>query len=93
VPSSAALEVLGFDPVSVAVRLVARGDEPDYRTVLALLRHGWLTMGDLESALAEVLPRFSEERIQQDPAEFRRKFKGLQQMWRASSAPAAGRLS
>jgi len=89
---STGLEVLGFDPVSVAVRLVARGDEPDYRTVLAFLRHGWVTMGGLESALAEVLPRFSADRIQQDPAEFRRKFKGLQQMWRASSAPAAGRV-
>jgi hypothetical protein len=91
-PASAArLEVRCFDPVSVAVRLVARGDEPDYRTVLAYLRHGWVTMGDLDSALAEVLPRFSVERIQQDPAEFRRKFKGLQQMWRALPASAAGR--
>jgi len=89
---SAALEVVGFDPVSVAVRLVARGDEPDYQTVLAFLRHGWVTMSDLERALAEVLPRFSEDRIQQDPAEFRRKFKGLQQMWRALCAPAASRV-
>jgi hypothetical protein len=90
--SGAGLEVLGFDPVSVSVRLVARGNEPDYRTVLALLRHGWVTITDLESALAEVLPRFSVERIQQDPAEFRRKFKGLQQMWRALPASAARRV-
>ncbi len=90
--SSAGLEVLCFDPVSVAVRLVARGDEPDYRTVLAFLRHGWLTMGDLERALAEVLPRFSVDRIQQDPAEFRRKFKGLQQMWRALPTAPASRV-
>ncbi len=87
--SSPDLEVLCFDPVSVSVRLVARGDEPDYRTVLAFLRHGWVTMLDLESALAEVLPRFSADRIQQDPAEFRRKFKGLQQMWRALAAAVA----
>ena len=90
--SSRGLEVLCFDPVSVAVRLVARGDEPDYRTVLAFLRHGWVTMSDLEHALAEVLPRFSEDRIQQDPAEFRRKFKGLQQMWRALPTAAPGRV-
>jgi hypothetical protein len=88
--ASTGLEVLGFDPVSVAVRLVARGDEPDYRTVLAFLRHGWVSMGDLERALAEVLPLFSVERIHQDPAEFRRKFKGLQQMWRALPAAAPG---
>ncbi len=86
------LEVLCFDPVSVAVRLVARGDEPDYRTVLAFLRHGWLTMGDLESALAEVLPRFSIDQIGQDPAEFRRKFKGLRQMWRALPTAPADRV-
>jgi hypothetical protein len=92
VAPSAALEVLAFDPVSVAVRLVARGDEPDYRTVLSFLRHGWVTMDHLERALAEVLPRFSEDRIQQDPAEFRRKFKGLQQMWRSVSAPPAARV-
>lgn len=82
----APLEVLAFDPLSVAIRLVARGNEPDYHTVLAFLRHGWLTMDDLESALAGVLPLFSTERIQQDPAEFRRKFKGLRQMWRALAA-------
>ena len=90
--SSPGLEVLCFDPASVALRLVARGDEPDYRTVLSYLRHGWVTMADLECALAEVLPRFSADRIQQDPAEFRRKFKGLQQMWRALLAPASGRV-
>ncbi len=89
-PSRPRLEVLRFDPVSVALRLVARGDEPDYRTVLACLRYRWLTMDELEDALAEALPRFSADRIQQDPAEFRRKFKGLTQMWRA--LPAGDRL-
>jgi len=40
-------------------------------------------MDELDHWLAEVLPRFSADRLQQDPAEFRRKWKGLQQMWRA----------
>lgn len=82
-PSGPRLEVLHFDPVSVAFRLIARGDEPDYQAVLAFLRHGWVSMDELEPFLAEVLPCFSAERLEQDPAEFRRKWKGLRQMWRA----------
>jgi hypothetical protein len=82
-PSTPRLEVFHFDPVSVAFRLIARGDEPDYQAVLAFLRSGWVSMDELDHWLAEVLPRFSVDRLRQDPAEFRRKFKGLRQMWRA----------
>jgi hypothetical protein len=86
------LRVLHFDPCSVALRLIARGDEPDYHVVLALLEHGLLSLDDVDRELAVLLPRFSSRTIQQDPAEFRRKYKGLRQMWRARSAgsrPAA----
>ncbi len=79
-----ALQVYHFDPYSVAFRLIARGDEPDYHAVLAYLRHGWLTAADMNALLTDLLPRFTAETIQQDPAEFRRKFKGLMQMWRAA---------
>ncbi len=79
-----ALEVYHFDPYSVAFRLIARGDEPDYHAILAFLRHGWLTVAEMNALLADILPRFTDETIQQDPAEFRRKFKGLLQMWRAA---------
>ena len=69
---------------------MTRGDEPDYRVALRYLEHGWVTWDALEASLAEVLPRFSNETIQQDPAEFRRKFRGLRQLWRASLARVAG---
>jgi len=82
-PSTLRLEVFHFDPVSVAFRLIARGDEPDYQAVLAFLRNGWVSMDELDHWLVEVLPRFSSDRLEQDPAEFRRKWKGLRQMWRA----------
>ena len=40
-------------------------------------------MEELNASLSALLPRFSAETIQQDPAEFRRKYEGLLQMWRA----------
>jgi hypothetical protein len=83
---AASLEVCHFDPVSVVFRLVARGDEDDYRMALDYLAAGWVTMGELEAMLERTLTRFTRETIQQDPAEFRRKFRGLRQMWR-SRAP------
>ena len=82
-----ALQVYHFDPYSVAFRLIARGDEPDYHAVLAYLRHGWLKVEEMNTLLGDLLPRFTSETIQQDPAEFRRKFRGLLQMWRAQAGP------
>lgn len=77
------LQLFHFDPYSVAFRFIARGDEPDYHLVIAFLRNGWLTLAELEAKLNALLPRFSFQTIQQDPAEFRRKYKGLLQMWRS----------
>jgi hypothetical protein len=74
------LEVLHFDPYSVVLRLVARGDEPDYVISLEYLRRGWVELARLETLLADVLPRFTSATLAQDPAEFRRKFKGLRQL-------------
>ena len=88
----ASLEVLHFDPYSVVMRLVARGDEPDYVMALEYLRHGWVDMARLESLLSELLPRFTRGTLAQDPAEFRRKFRGLRQVAASASTrtPALG---
>lgn len=77
------LRVFHFDPYSVAFRFIARGDEPDYHIVLYFLEHGWITIAEMDALLTGLLPRFSLRTIQQDPAEFRRKYKGLLQMWQA----------
>jgi hypothetical protein len=77
------LKIYHFDPYSVAFRFIARGDEPDYHIALMYLDHGWVTEEKMDMLLAGLLPKFSMETIQQDPAEFRRKYKGLKQMWRA----------
>ncbi|MCK5447510.1 MAG: hypothetical protein KAI98_08765 [Gemmatimonadetes bacterium] len=75
------LSVFHFDPYSVSFRFIARGDEPDYHLVLQYLSHGWVTVEAMEYLLESVLPRFTAETIAQDPAEFRRRYKGLLQMW------------
>jgi hypothetical protein len=72
-----------FDPYSVCFRYIARGDEPDYHLVLTYLEHGWVTLEEMNERLEALLTRFTCEVIQQDPAEFRRKYKGLMQMARA----------
>lgn len=74
------LAVFHFDPYSVAFRFIARGDEPDYHLVLLMREKGWVTFEEMDARLAALLPRFSMATIQQDPAEFRRKYKGLRQM-------------
>jgi len=72
-----------FDPYSCAFRYIARGDEQDYKIVLAYVKHEWITISEMDKILEELLKSFSFKTIQQDPAEFRRKYKGLLQMWRA----------
>jgi hypothetical protein len=72
--------VFHFDPYSVVLRLIARGDEPDYLVALEYMRHGWVDFARLEALHAEVLPRFTSASLAQDPAEFRRKFRGLRQL-------------
>lgn len=78
------LKIFHFDPYSVAFRFIARGDEQDYRVALSYLEHGWVTVAEMNEMLDELLPNFNFESIQQDPAEFRRKYKGLLQMWRTA---------
>lgn len=77
------MAVAHFDPYSVAFRFLARGDEEDYRLVIDYLASGWIDMEELDRQLDNLLPRFSFDTIAQDPAEFRRKYKGLQQMAKA----------
>jgi hypothetical protein len=80
------LELRHFDPYSVVLRLIARGDEPDYVAALEYVLHGWVDPARLESLLGEVVPRMTNETLAQDPAEFRRKFKGLRQLYLRSHA-------
>ncbi len=81
-----ALEIRHFDPYSVVLRLIARGDEPDYVAALEYVLHKWVEPARLEGLLSEVVPRMTNQTLAQDPAEFRRKFKGLRQLYLRSHA-------
>lgn len=81
------LKVRHFDPYSVVYRYIARGDEPDYHIALMYLDKGWITFEEMNERLDGLLPKFSLETIAQDPAEFRRKYRGLTQMWRKKLRP------
>jgi hypothetical protein len=81
-----ALELRHFDPYSVVLRLIARGDEPDYVAALEYVLHKWVEPARLEGLLGEVVPRMTTQTLAQDPAEFRRKFKGLRQLYLRSHA-------
>ena len=81
-----ALELRHFDPYSVVLRLIARGDEPDYVAALEYVLHEWVEPVRLEGLLGEVVPRMTNQTLAQDPAEFRRKFKGLRQLYLRSHA-------
>jgi len=85
----APLQIRHFDPYTTSIRFIARGDEPDYDLVVSFLEMGWIDMSGLDDEIRKLLPRFSFDTIQQDPAEFRRKFKGLTQIWRAKSGMAS----
>jgi hypothetical protein len=80
------IELRHFDPYSVVLRLIARGDEPDYVAALQYVLHEWVQPARLEGLLGEVVPRMTSETLAQDPAEFRRKFKGLRQLYLRSHA-------
>lgn len=85
------LKIYHFDPYSVAFRYIARGDEQDYHLVLDFLEHGWITEMEMNRILESLIFRFSFKTIQQDPAEFRRRYKGLLQMWHSQQANATPR--
>lgn len=90
-PAAEGLRFWHFDPYSVAFRYLARGDEQDYQLVLDFLKNGWIDLETMNRLLDGLLPRFTFKTIQQDPAEFRRRYKGLLQMWQAMrQSPVAG---
>ena len=87
------LDVSHFDPYAACYRCIARGDEPDYQVVLTYLESGWVTEDGLAMYLDLLLPKFNYKTIQQDPAEFRRKYAGVIQMWRSRKQTQAPRQS
>ncbi|MXX24696.1 MAG: hypothetical protein F4Z82_04505 [Caldilineaceae bacterium SB0668_bin_21] len=81
------LEVFHFDLYSTALSKIERGTEGDLDDVLSLLRNGRMEFADLAGCFEEIMVRYATESIKQDPAEYRRKFDILTDMWLTGSSP------
>ena len=81
------LEVFHFDLYSTALSKIERGTEGDLDDVLSLLRNGRIEFAVLAGYFEEIMVRYATESIKQDPAEYRRKFDILTDMWLTGSSP------
>ena len=79
------LKVKHFDPYSIVYRYMARGLEHDYQMALSFLENGWVEVAEMDRRLEDLIEKFNFQTIQQDPAEFRRRYNGLNQMWNSTN--------
>lgn len=77
------ISIRHFDPYSVCYRFIARGGQTDYDLIMRFLERSWVVEDEMDERLDLLLPELSFETIQQDPAELRRRYSGLKQMWHA----------
>lgn len=75
------LDVFHYDLYSLALSKIERGSEDDRADVLSLLRSGRLDMDSLQRYFDEIIARYGEQSLRQDPARFRRNFESLKQAW------------
>lgn len=68
------LDVFTLDPVSTALSKIERGTDQDIDDALQLVTAGYVTLDDLRTGFADVLPRLERESVRVDEADFRRKF-------------------
>ncbi len=78
------LKVLHFDPYSIVYRYIARGLEQDYQMALSFLENEWVTEEEMDRRLVDLIKEFNFKTIRQDPAEFLRRYNGLNQMWNST---------
>ena len=80
------LDVFHYDLFSTALSKIERGIESDFEDVLLLLQSGRLVSSRLADCFEEIMTRYAEASLKQDPVEFRRKFAILKQMWHVRSS-------
>ncbi|MBI2981409.1 MAG: hypothetical protein HYY44_03790 [Deltaproteobacteria bacterium] len=66
-----------FDLYSTSLCKIERGTEVDFEDVKALLKSGKINREKLNSFYQEILPRYGEKSLKQDPARIRRNFEIL----------------
>lgn len=75
------LDVFHYDYYSIALSKIERSSEDDRADVLALLQSGRIEWDALERYFDEVMTRYGEQSLRQDPARFRRNFAMIKQAW------------
>jgi len=75
------IELFHFDPYSTALSKIERGRTQDLEDVVALLRSGKIEWDRLAAAFREILPQMGQHSLKQDPVEFERHFRALEEMW------------
>lgn len=66
-----------YDPYSMALAKIDRGQERDFEDVLAMLHAELIAWDQLEERFAEILPRVGVESLRGDPERFARHFEAL----------------
>ncbi len=78
------IDAFHFDPYSVALGKIDRGQEKDFEDVEGLLDAGKIDFERLRRCYEEVLPRCGKESLRQDPDRLRRHFEALEARRRTS---------
>ena len=78
------LDVFHYDLYSTALSKIERGTENDFDDVSSLLQSERLEFARLKEYFDEIMTRYATDSLKQDPAEFRRKFAILTEMWQAN---------
>lgn len=81
------IQVYHFDPYSTALSKIDRGTDKDLADVEALLRAKRIDFETLRRCYEEILPRFGQESLRQDPDRLRRHFAALDARLRAPEGP------
>jgi hypothetical protein len=76
------IDVFHFDPYCTALSKIERGKTQDLEDVLLLLQCGKIEWAALAAFFLELLPQMGQHSLKQDPVEFERNFRAVEQMWK-----------
>lgn len=68
------LDVLHFDPYSLALSKLHRGNEKDFADVIGMVHHAIIDQEQLSAYFQEILPEYEFYRVGTNPEDFKRKF-------------------
>ena len=70
-----------YDPYSVALSKIDRGQERDFTDVVDMLQSGFIDWAPLDLHRYEILPAMGSRSLKSDPQRFARHFEHLEKLW------------